>query len=438
MTEILTVSALNRAVSATLDRQFPMVWVVGEISNFTKAASGHWYFTLKDVGAQVRAVMFKGRAQLTDLVPKEGDRVEIRCRPGLYEPRGDFQLNVEFMRRAGVGDLHQEFERLKRKLMQEGLFEAARKKTLLEHPRAIGVVTSAQGAALRDVLTTLHRKAPHVPVVVFPCLVQGASAPAAIIKAIGHAVALTQPLIDVLLIVRGGGAIEDLWAFNDEALARVIADCPVTTISGVGHETDFTICDFVADFRAATPTAAASLAAPDRALLLREVNSLSDQLSGSTARIRNQARQRLDYAQRLLRSPRERLTEQNRQIEQCWQRLGSRMATRLRVDQHRVALAWSQLSAPNSRLAEQNLAKSAQRLKMAVQHLTQTEHTRLKSTIAALNLVSPRAVLARGYAVVQTDEGRVLSQSDQAQIGQSLHVVLEKGQLQVNVSKKVS
>ena len=246
--ETLSVSQLNRAVAALLERGLPPLGVVGEISNFTRAASGHWYFTLKDAGAQVRAVMFRGRAQGVGFVPREGDRVEVRALAGLYAARGDFQLTVEAMRRAGAGDLYQRFLQTKERLQREGLFEAERKRALPALPRAVGVVTSPQAAALRDVLTTLRRRAPQVPVILYPSAVQGADAPAGLLAALVAAGARGE--CDVLLLVRGGGSIEDLWAFNDEALARAIAASPVPVVSGVGHETDFTIADFVADARA--------------------------------------------------------------------------------------------------------------------------------------------------------------------------------------------
>ena len=252
----LTVSQLNRRVADLIESHCPPLWVVGEVSNFTRAASGHWYFSLKDVGAQVRCVMFRHRAQGVGFVPREGDRVELRGLPGLYQPRGDFQLGVEQMRRAGAGDLYQQFLRIRDRLRGEGLLEAERKRPLPTHPRCVGVITSTQAAALRDVLATLRSRAPHVAVVVYPSAVQGADAPEGLLAALG--VAALRRDCDVLLLVRGGGSIEDLWAFNDESLARAIAASPIPVVSGVGHESDVTIADFVADLRAPTPTAAAA------------------------------------------------------------------------------------------------------------------------------------------------------------------------------------
>ncbi|HTN66510.1 MAG TPA: exodeoxyribonuclease VII large subunit, partial [Burkholderiaceae bacterium] len=260
---VLSVSALNQAVARMLERNFPLTWVAGEISNFTRASSGHWYFTLKDNAAQVRAVMFKGRAQYAGFTPREGDRVEVRALITLYAARGEFQLSVEAIRRAGVGDLYEAFIRLKEKLAAEGLFDAERKRALPRLPRVIGIVTSPQAAALRDILTTLQRRAPHVAVILYPTPVQGVGAAEKIRAAIELAAHRAE--CDVLLVCRGGGGIEDLWSFNDESVARALVACPMPVVCGIGHETDFTIADFAADLRAPTPTAAAEMAAVPRA-----------------------------------------------------------------------------------------------------------------------------------------------------------------------------
>ncbi|TFW16777.1 exodeoxyribonuclease VII large subunit, partial [Massilia arenosa] len=256
---VLTVTALNQQVARLLERTFPLVWIGGEISNFTRAASGHWYFTLKDDAAQVRAVMFRSRAQFAGFQPREGDKVEVRALVTLYGARGDYQINVEAIRRAGVGQLFEAFLRLKERLGAMGLFDPERKRALPLFARAIGIVTSPQAAALRDVLTALRRRAPHVRVILYPAPVQGQGAAERIAQAIRTASARAE--VDVLLVCRGGGSIEDLWSFNEEVVAHAIVGASMPVISGVGHETDFTIADFSADLRAATPTAAAELAA---------------------------------------------------------------------------------------------------------------------------------------------------------------------------------
>ena len=260
---VLTVTALNAQVARLLERSFPLTWIGGEISNFTRASSGHWYFTLKDDAAQVRAVMFRGKAQYAGFIPREGDKVEVRALVTLYGARGDYQINVEAIRRAGVGALFDAFLRLKDKLGAQGWFDQDRKRPLPLFARSIGIVTSPQAAALRDILTALKRRAPHVRVVLYPAPVQGQGAAERIANAI--ATASHRAEVDVLLVCRGGGSIEDLWSFNEEIVAHAIGNCSMPVIAGIGHETDFTIADFTADLRAATPTAAAELAATPRA-----------------------------------------------------------------------------------------------------------------------------------------------------------------------------
>jgi len=272
--EILTVGQLNEAISSLINVSFETVWVRGEISNFKSYPSGHWYFKLKDEQSQINGVMFKGKNFGVDFQPRDGDQVEVAAQVGFYTARGDMQLTVQQMRKAGAGALFEAFIKLKAKLEKEGLFAASRKKDLPLHPRAIGIITSTQAAALKDVLATLARRASHIPIVIYPSLVQGPEAAPGMIKALAQAQESAQ--VDVILLVRGGGSIEDLWAFNDEQLAYAIANCNIPIISGVGHETDFTIADFVADLRAPTPTAAAEMATPDRLELLRNLQGYAD------------------------------------------------------------------------------------------------------------------------------------------------------------------
>lgn len=429
--EILTVAQLNRMVAALLQGSIAPVWVSGELSNVTRAASGHWYFTLKDAAAQVRAVMFRGRAQYVDFVPREGDRVEVRAQVTLYEPRGDYQLSVESMRRAGAGDLYQRFLQLKARLQAEGLFEAARKRPLPPSPRAIGIVTSPQAAALRDVLTTLRRRAPALPVVVYPTPVQGADAPAAIVAAL--AAAGRRRDCDVLLLVRGGGSIEDLWAFNDESVARAVAASPIPVVSGVGHETDFTIADFVADQRAPTPTAAAALAAPDRREQLAAVARLGGRIALAWTRRIESLEQRLDTSARLLRSPTARWRERALKLRALAQRLVA--CGRTSVDQRamRVGRLLAGLRSPRLDVAAHRLDAAAQGLQRAMQAQAARREERLERAAAALALVSPQAVLERGYAIVQDRAGRALRSSRDASVGDALSVTLAEGGLRVEV-----
>jgi exodeoxyribonuclease VII large subunit len=274
--EILSVGDLNRAIAASLEDRFDTVWVSGEISNFKAYDSGHWYFSLKDEEGQIRCVMFRGRNGQVGFMPQSGDLVEVSANLGMYVPRGDIQLTIQTLRRAGMGGLYEAFLKLKAKLAKEGLFDEDRKREIPTHPRSIGIITSPQAAALKDVLSTLARRAPHIPIVIYPTLVQGPDAPAGIIKALKASE--KEKAVDVILLVRGGGSIEDLWAFNDEQLAYAIADSTIPVVSGVGHETDFTIADFVADLRAPTPTGAAELAAPRKDQLLQELDAIMQAL----------------------------------------------------------------------------------------------------------------------------------------------------------------
>jgi exodeoxyribonuclease VII large subunit len=274
--EILSVGDLNRAIASSLEERFDTVWVSGEISNFKAYDSGHWYFSLKDEEGQIRCVMFRGRNGQVGFMPQSGDLVEVAANLGFYLPRGDIQLTVQSMRRAGKGGLYEAFLKLKAKLAKEGLFDLENKRPIPTHPRSIGIITSPQAAALKDVLSTLARRAPHIPIVIYPTLVQGPDAPAGIISALRAAE--KENAVDVILLVRGGGSIEDLWAFNDEQLAYAIAQSSIPIVSGVGHETDVTIADFVADLRAPTPTGAAELAAPRRDQMLQELDAIMQAL----------------------------------------------------------------------------------------------------------------------------------------------------------------
>jgi exodeoxyribonuclease VII large subunit len=290
--EILTVGQLNEAIASIIHDAFDTVWVRGEISNFKSYPSGHWYFKLKDENSQINGVMFKGRNFSVDFQPKDGDQVEVAAQVGFYEARGDMQLTVQLMRKAGAGALFEAFMKLKAKLEKAGLFAPERKRQIPAHPKAIGIVTSTQAAALKDVLSTLARRASHIPIIIYPSPVQGVDAAPGMIQAIQQAQSDAQ--VDVILLVRGGGSIEDLWAFNDEQLANAIAQCVIPVISGVGHETDFTIADFVADLRAPTPTAAAEIASPDRVELLRNIQAYRELLQRIMTQKLEKEAQRLD------------------------------------------------------------------------------------------------------------------------------------------------
>ncbi|CAN0623103.1 Exodeoxyribonuclease 7 large subunit [Burkholderia multivorans] len=433
--DVIPVSVLNRAISTMLERSFPLLWVAGEVSNFTRAASGHWYFSIKDAQAQMRCVMFRGRAQYAEFTPREGDKIEVRAVVTMYEPRGELQLNVEAIRRTGQGRLYEAFLRLKAQLEAEGLFAPERKRSLPAHPRAIGIVTSLQAAALRDVLTTLARRAPHVPVIVYPAPVQGAGAAEKLTAAIETANARRE--VDVLLVCRGGGSIEDLWSFNDEALARAIAASELPVVSGVGHETDFTIADFAADVRAPTPTGAAELASPQRALLLREVGERQGALARGMRRALEQRAQQLDWLARRLVSPAERLQRQRTHVEQLAVRLASAAARPLRDASARFALAqlrW-QRARPDPTHARQTLLALSQRLSIAQQRRHERDTAQVAACAARLELLSPQRTLERGYAaLIDAQTGRAVRAPSALKPQRRLTVHLAEGSADVSLA----
>lgn len=391
--KIYAVSDLNQLVNRVLTQQFPLLWIRGEISNFTRAASGHWYFSLKDQRAQVRCVMFRGQSRYLDWQPAEGDEVEARCTVSLYEARGDFQLNIEFMQRAGLGSLYAAFDALKKQLAAEGLFDDAQKKPLPSHPTNIGIVTSSDAAALRDVLSTLKRRMPNVPVTIYPTPVQGKGAADTIAQQIIQANKRAE--CDVLIVCRGGGSMEDLWQFNEAIVARAIAQSSIPIISGVGHETDFTICDFVADIRAETPTAAAELVSQSHQAIKQQLGHLQRQLNQLMQSRLYQLTINLDHLSKRLVSPKQQLSNQKAETNRLKQRLHNAMAQQLSMQ-------------------KQQLLRLAQNL----QHL------------------NPNAVLTRGYAIVENAQGNIVQSTKQVKTNEPLHITLSEGQLDVKVTQK--
>jgi exodeoxyribonuclease VII large subunit len=431
---VLTVTALNQQVARLLERSFPLTWIGGEISNFTRAASGHWYFTLKDDGAQVRAVMFRGRAQYAGFTPREGDKVEVRALVTLYGARGDYQINVEAIRRAGVGALFEAFTRLKEKLGAEGLFDPERKRPLPLFTRAIGIVTSLQAAALRDVLTALRRRVPHIRVVLYPTPVQGQLAAQKIAEAI--ATASHRREVDVLLVCRGGGSIEDLWSFNEEAVARAIAACSMPVISGVGHETDFTIADFAADLRAATPTAAAELAATARTDWLASLETDADDLRRAMDRILADANQGLDNLSRRLLSPSSRIAQQR--VKLLGMASSLTHGIRAPVNRHSVLLAqlqqrWAR-HRPDVRSLRTQLASEQRHLTASVGNQLHVRGNALRALAAQLEMLNPQRTLERGYAIVSNGKGKVLHAPGEIRPRDVLRVRLAGGSAEVEVA----
>ena len=426
-TEILSVSALARSVRELLEQRYPLLWVAGELSNCVRAKSGHLYFSLKDEMAQVRCVMFRNRGQYLDWEPREGLRVEVRALVTLYEARGDFQLNVESMRRAGQGALFEAFLKLRDKLDKEGLFDAARKKPLPFYPRRIGIVTSLQAAALRDVLTTLARRNPSIPVIIYPAQVQGEGAAQQLAAALDAAARRNE--CDVLILCRGGGSIEDLWAFNDEALARAIHACPIPVVTGIGHETDFTIAEFVADRRAPTPTAAAELASPARADLIVRIAAQRAVLAARIARRIEDGMQQVDQLLLRMVHPGQRLQNQRELLTQLAQRLRTGYARMLERQRWQLLdLARRQRAAlPPVLEWNRRVAEARTRLTLAWRHRGERAEAEIRALGAHLAHLDPRAVLHRGYSVIRDSSGAILRSAVTLSAGDVVDITFSQG-----------
>ncbi len=427
-TEILSVSQLNRSVRDLLEHRYPLLWVRGEISNFMVAKSGHAYFSLKDSQSQIRCAMFRNRFQYVEWRPADGMQVEVQGLVTLYEARGDYQLVVEAARRAGIGALYEAFLRLKDKLSREGLFEEDLKRPLPTSPQRIGVVTSLKAAALRDVLTTLSRRNPAIGVVIYPTTVQGESAAREITAAINNAGMRAE--CDVLLLCRGGGSIEDLWSFNDESVARAIRNCPIPVVTGIGHETDFTIADFAADKRAPTPTAAAELVSPSRAELLAHVSTLTGRIRQRTRRTLEIKEQFLDSVLRRLVHPARRLDERRQAVDGLATRLSRATASmfgdrvwKLRELQHRTRLQAPDLDRL-AQLAASLRARLVNRWSIAARQRTDYLAS-LETNLAHLN---PQRVLERGFSLVRdAGSGTLVRNSATLSTHQKIEITFAQG-----------
>jgi exodeoxyribonuclease VII large subunit len=482
--DIYTVSRLNREVRVLLERGFGSLWLEAEISNFAKPSSGHWYFSLKDAAAQVRCAMFRQRNMLCSFTARDGQKVLVRARIGLYEPRGEYQLLIDHMEDAGQGALKRQFEELSAKLAAEGLFASERKRPLPALPKRIGVITSPTGAALRDILHVLARRFPAIAVLIYPVAVQGAQASPEIVQAL--ILAGQRGECDVLILARGGGSLEDLWAFNDERLARAIVASPIPVISGIGHEIDFTIADFAADVRAPTPSAAAELVVPDAEEWLTAFVRLGSRLERCMRRRLGDSRERLGWlSQRAaLASPVARFAQQTQRLDEFEQRLSR--ALRRRLQNHHERLRWltgrAALVSPSARLMQQmrRLQEFEERLRRALFHMrevrtsqlrdcqsrlwraspvarlretaarhgvllsrlqaaglerVQRARERLLPLVRTLNAVSPLATLERGYAIVSGEHGEILRDAAAAAPGSMIEARLAKGRLRAKVEK---
>ncbi len=418
---VWTVGALCLAIADTLNARFNPVAVKGEISGFSRAASGHCYFNLKDESGQIRCAMFKRAASAVGFMPRDGEMVEVRGKLGVYEARGDLQLVVESMQRAGQGDLFAQFLKLKATLEAEGLFNQDRKKRLPTQPRAIGLITSLGAAALHDVVTALQRRVPHIPVILAPASVQGANAPLELLQSLKNLVGWQSDknsnnnlAIDVILMVRGGGSMDDLWAFNDENLVRAIASCPIPVISGVGHETDFTLVDFVADLRAPTPTAAAEMVAVERSQQILELEALFQAMNDAVMNNIDKMNQRLDWVSGRLGRPSGRISEQSAKLQRMGQAL--KFALRTQVNQQKQGLDAKSLTLPR-----------------ALQSNLQSQQRGLIHLQTRLELLDPHLVLERGYAWLTDESGQALTHTKDFKPAQDVSATLADGQVRLRV-----
>ncbi|WP_312584727.1 exodeoxyribonuclease VII large subunit [Atlantibacter sp.] len=435
---IYTVSRLNQAVRMLLEQQMGQVWISGEISNFTQPASGHWYFTLKDDGAQVRCAMFRNSNRRVTFRPQHGQQVLVRANITLYEPRGDYQIIVESMQPAGVGLLQQQFELLKQKLSQEGLFDAKHKQPLPSPAHQIGVITSKTGAALHDILHVLQRRDPSLPVVIYPTAVQGDDAPAQIVRAIE--LANQRAECDVLIVGRGGGSLEDLWSFNDERVARAIFASRIPIVSAVGHETDVTIADFIADLRAPTPSAAAEVVSRNQQELLRQIQGQQQRLEMAMDYFFANLQQRFTRLHHRLQQqhPQLRLARQQTTLERLRQRLNNAVEARLRqgTQQHQRVTQRLNQQQPQGRIhrAQTRIQQLEYRLSQVITARLGGTKQRFGTAIAQLEAVSPLATLARGYSVTTATDGKVLKKTRQVKAGDMLATRVEDGVIESQVT----
>lgn len=437
--DIYTVSRLNSEVRLILELQFQRLWLVGEVSNFVQAASGHWYFSLKDQAAQVKVAMFKQANRNATVKPQNGQQVLIRARISVYEPRGEYQLLAEMIEPAGDGLLKQQYEQLKNRLQAEGLFDEARKQPLPAHINRVGVITSPTGAAIRDIVSVLQRRAPGIEVIIYPCLVQGEQAAGQLRQMLSTAIRRNE--VDVIIIGRGGGSLEDLWCFNDEQLARAVAACPIPIVSAVGHEIDFALTDFVADERAPTPSAAAELVSPDQSHLLERLRRLQSALVQAQRSKLNHLKPDLkQLEQRLLAlHPKRRLQQQQQRLDELQLRLNRVIGQQLaNAKRQQLYLQQSlQHLSPAKAIKQQHdqLQQLQQRLQRGMgQQLKQQQQT-LGRLSNQLNTVSPLATLARGYSISFNAEQQVLTSTKDLKTGDSVTTQLAEGSFSAVVSE---
>ncbi len=437
--DIYTVSRLNREVRTVLENAFPLLWIEAELSNFSRPASGHWYFSLKDEAAQVRCAMFRNKNMLVKVLPENGKQVLVRARVGLYEPRGDFQLIIEHMEEAGDGALRRQFELLKNKLAAEGLFASAHKKPIEAKFKRVGIISSSSGAAIHDVLTTLKRRFPMEKIILYPVPVQGKGASEKIASTIYKANQRKE--VDVLILARGGGSLEDLWEFNEERVARAIYDSDIPIVTGIGHEVDFTIADFVADQRAATPTAAAELISPDRYQFLQKVSSLETRLQYRIQQQLQQKQQKLDWLSKRIRHPAEQLKHIQQRLDSLQQRLQTTIKNTIQQKQDHCKLLKARLQqhSPVQQFKHYRvqLENFHNRLIRAEQQNVEQCKNKLKHLAFSLDALSPLQTLQRGYAIIRDEKGNIIRDIKQVKKKQSIKSQLVNGQIISSVTEVI-
>jgi exodeoxyribonuclease VII large subunit len=437
--DTITVSQLNRQAKHLLEGKFSSVWIEGEISNLAQPSSGHWYFSLKDSGAQVRCAMFRSANARLRFKVEAGQQIIVRAKLSLYEARGDYQLIVEHIEPAGDGALAKAFEQLKQKLQSEGLFETNRKQAIPGLAKHIAVITSATGAAVHDILTVLARRFPLTKITLLPTMVQGNEAASEIARKIKQANQHSKQLgFDVILLGRGGGSLEDLWSFNEEIVARAIAESTLPIVSAVGHEIDFTIADFVADIRAATPSAAAELLSPDQQELSNALSGFEQLLFQQIQRTVNAKLQTLENLQKRLRHPGSKLQEYSQRLDELEQRLIYGLKQQIRHQRHRLELLHADLqkSTPLHLIYQMrsNINNLYRQLEVQVQQLINRQQLQLESNIHLLNAVNPLATLDRGYAIVRDEQQTIVANSSQLTVGDNIHIRLAKGEASAKIT----
>lgn len=437
--EIISVSEINRRAKSILEENFPFVWIQGEVSNFFSAASGHWYFSLKDESSEIRCAMFANKSHRITFEPKDGDHLVLNGTLSIFEGRGQYQIIVEHIELAGEGALLKAFEELKKKLLTEGLFDDSLKKKLPSYPRSIAVVTSPDGAVIQDIINVLSRRSPFFDLTVVPTLVQGEKAAPLICEALNKASNLEN--IDLIILARGGGSIEDLWAFNNEEVARAIVNCPIPLVSAVGHETDFTISDFVADIRAPTPSIAAEIISQPYSELKETLEGYQSYLLKSVESQFDSQRTRITNLIKRIRHPGDKLREIGQKVDYLETALIQEMHQKVSFKKNQLNLTQLSLqqNSPQNKVKEAKvyLQNASKDLLKAFKLKVERKRKLLGELVATIEAVSPLSVLARGYSIISTEpEGKILSSSNQVKIGQTISAVLNKGSIKAEVKSK--